>query len=67
MTTITIAEDKLQKVLEDVEILIEDVASLINQEKVAQARLAQIKANPSLGKSEKELDDYLKKRGVRLG
>ena len=66
MTTVTISEDKLHKVLEDVEVLIEDVASLLDQNKIARARLVEIKANPSIGKSEKELDDYLKKRGVKL-
>lgn len=67
MVTVTIPEHKLHKVLEDVEVLIEDVASLLDQNKIAKARLAEIKANPSIGKSEKELDDYLKKRGVKLG
>ena len=66
MTTVIISEDKLHKVLEDVEVLIEDVASLLDQNKIARARLVEIKANPSIGKSEKELDDYLKKRGVKL-
>ncbi len=66
MATVTISEDKLQKVLHDVEVLIEDVASLVNQDKTANQRLAEIKANPSIGKSEKDLDDYLKKRGIKI-
>ncbi|MEK6868247.1 MAG: hypothetical protein AABX98_05500 [Nanoarchaeota archaeon] len=66
MALVTISEDKLQKVLHDVEVLIEDVASLVNQDKTAKQRLTEVKANPSIGKSEKDLDDYLKKRGIKI-
>ncbi len=65
MALITISEDKLQKVLMDVEILIEDVASLVDQDEIAKKRLADIQENPSLGKSEQELNRYLKQRGVK--
>ena len=67
MATITISEEKLNKVLADVETLIEDVSSLLDQDAIAKKRMAEIKANPSIGKSEKDLDDYLKKRGVKVG
>ena len=40
MALITISEDKLQKVLMDVEILIEDVVSLVDQDEIAKKRLA---------------------------
>ena len=66
MASIVISEAKLDKVLSDVEVLIEDVVSLISQDEIAKKRLAEIRANPSLGKSEKELDLYLKKRGVKI-
>ena len=66
MTTITIPQEKLDKVLTDVEILIEDVSSLFNQDKRVKQRLAEIKSNPPIGKSEAELDLYLKKRGVKI-
>ncbi|MEK6963701.1 MAG: hypothetical protein AABX70_04695 [Nanoarchaeota archaeon] len=66
MTDVVLPEEKLRKVLTDVEVLIEDVASLIDQDKVAKKRLAEIKADPSIGRSEKELDDYLRKRGVKI-
>ena len=66
MGSITISEEKFNKVLSDVETLIEDVSSLFDQDEIARKRLAEIKANPSIGKSEKELDDYLKKRGVNV-
>jgi hypothetical protein len=66
MATIAVSEDKLNKVLADVETLIEDVASLVNQDDVAKKRLNEIQVDPSIGKSEQELDDYLKKRGVEI-
>lgn len=66
MANITISEEKLNKVLADVENLIEDVSSLLDQDEIAKKRMAEIKANPPIGKSENELDDYLKKRGVKI-
>tara|TARA_Y100000310_G_scaffold338992_1_gene430245 strand:+ start:12692 stop:12895 length:204 start_codon:yes stop_codon:yes gene_type:complete len=66
MSTINISEEKLNKVLADVETLIEDVASLVDQDEIAKKRIKDIKSNPSIGKSEEELNDYLKKRGVNL-
>ena len=66
MGAITISEEKFNKVLADVENLIEDVASLVDQDEIAKKRMTDIKTNPSLGKSEKELDGYLKKRGVKV-
>ena len=67
MATITISEEKLNKVLADVETLLEDVSSLLDQDAIAKKRISEIKANPSIGISEKDLDDYLKKRGVKVG
>lgn len=67
MTSISIPADKLNKVLFDVEVLIEEVASLLNQDEIAKKRLADIKTNPSLGISEEELYSYLEKRGVKIG
>lgn len=66
MPAVTVSEEKFHKVLADVEILIEDVASLLSQDELAKRRVADIKANPSIGKSEKELEDYLRKRGVKI-
>ena len=66
MESVTFSEDKLNKVLVDVEILIEDVASLLDQDEIAKKRLVEIKANPSIAVSEKELDNYMKDRGVEI-
>ena len=66
MATVTMSEEKFNKVIADVENLIEDVVALFDQDEIAKKRIKDIKADPSIGKSEKELDDYLKKRGVKV-
>lgn len=66
MATITVSEEQLGRVLTDVETLIRDVGSLLDSDDVVKKRLAQIRANPSIGKSEEELDEYLQKRGVQI-
>lgn len=38
---------------------------LIDQNSIAKERLSEIKINYSIGKSEKELDSYLIKRGIK--
>ncbi len=66
MAQIIVSEEKLDKVLKDVEILIEDVASILDQNKIVRQRLKDIKQTPSIAKSEKDLDNYLTKRGVEV-
>lgn len=66
MGTISISEDRFKKVLADVEALVEDVTALIDRDDVVKQRIAGIKADPSIGKTEKELDDYLRRRGIEI-
>ena len=66
MVSITVQVDKLNKVLLDVEVLVEDVASLLNQDEVAKKRLGEIKKDPSIGLTEEELNNYLKKSGIKI-
>ncbi|HIJ11423.1 TPA: hypothetical protein HA278_05180 [Candidatus Woesearchaeota archaeon] len=66
MTQVTVSREKFSKVLADVEILVEDVASLFNQDEIVKERVADINSDPSIGKSETELDAYLQKRGVKI-
>ena len=42
MATITVSEEKLNKVLADVETLIEDVSSLVDQDEIARKRIDEI-------------------------
>ena len=66
MTNINVSEEKFNKVLADVETLIEDVSDLFDQDEITKKRISDIEEDPSIGKSEKELDDYLKQRGVKV-
>jgi len=66
MGTLVISEEKFDKVIADVEQLIGDVTDLFDQDEIAKKRMKEIDANPSIGKSEQELDSYLRKRGVKI-
>ncbi|MBI2575376.1 hypothetical protein HYV82_05825 [Candidatus Woesearchaeota archaeon] len=66
MAQITVSKEQFSKILSDVETLIEDVTVIVEQDAIAKKRLAEVKANPLIGKSENELNDYLKKRGVQV-
>ena len=65
MDTVTIPKKAFTKILEDVETLIDDVELALDAK--VQERLSDIKKNPSIGKTEKDLDNNLKKRGVKIG
>lgn len=65
MEALTIPKVKFDKILTDIDILISDIEE-VSQDEIVQQRIADVEADPSLGKSEQELDDYLKKRGVRV-
>lgn len=64
MAKIAVSQEKLDKVLSDVQTLIEDVSSMLDQDAVAKRRLAQVRKDPSIGRSEADLDQYLKKRDL---
>lgn len=66
MSTIAISQEKLNRLLTDVETLIEDVSSILDQDELAKKRLSEVKSNPSISISEHELDAYLTKRGVKI-
>lgn len=38
----------------------------VSEDEIVKKRIKEIKISPSIGKSEKELDEYLKKRGVKV-
>lgn len=67
MGFISIQKDRFDKVLKDVEVLVEDVSSLMDIDKIAEKRLEEVKKDPSIGIKETDLDKYLEKRGVKLG
>lgn len=67
METLSISKEKFSKILEDFEVLINDVESALSEENLTvRKRMNDINMNPSIGKTEQELDTYLKKRGVKI-
>ena len=64
MDTITIPKEAFTKILNDVEILIDDVELALDSK--VQQRLQDIKTGKVNGKTEEELEDYLKKRGIKV-
>ena len=67
METIILPKEKLGIVLSDVERLVSHFEDLVeDQDQIAKNRLSDIKSGKIEGKSEKELDEYLKKRGVKV-
>lgn len=66
MATITLSEEKFNKVMNDVETLIGDVVDLLDQDSIVKKRITDIKANSSIGKSEEDLDSYILERKNQL-
>ena len=64
METVTVPKDVFKKIVSDVETLIDDV-ELAFDSKVRE-RIADIEAGRIKGKTEEELDNYLRKRGVKV-
>lgn len=64
METINISKEIFSKILADAEVLMKDVEMALDT-KVKQ-RISDIEENKVAGKSEGELDDYLKSRGVKI-
>lgn len=65
METVTLPKEIFTKILSDVEVLIDDVELALDAK--VRNRISDIKNAKVVGKTEKELDDYLKQRGVNIG
>lgn len=67
METVSIPKQKLGQVISDMERLVSHFEDLVeDQDRIAKHRLSDIKERRVEGKSEKKLDEYLKKRGVKV-
>jgi len=64
METVSIPKEVFTKILADVETLIDDVELALDAK--VQKRIQDIETNSVKGKTEQELNDYLKKRGVKV-
>ncbi len=67
METVQVNKSDLGKILSTVEILIDEVENALSQDELAKKRFEEITSGKIKGKSEKDLDEYLKRRGVKLG
>ena len=66
--TITMPREEFKKLISDVEIVINDVESILSAEdKLTKKRIDDIESGKVKGKTEKELDEYLKNRGIKCG
>mgnify|MGYP001594125782 FL=1 len=66
--TITMPREEFKKLISDVEIVINDVESILSAEdKLTKKRIDDIESGKVKGKTEKELDEYLKNRGIKVG
>jgi len=65
METVTLPKFVFKKILGDVEVLLDDVEIALNMK--MQQRMMDIETGKVSGKSEDELDSYLKRRGVQIG
>ncbi|MBI3051835.1 hypothetical protein HYY74_05255 [Candidatus Woesearchaeota archaeon] len=66
METLQIKKSDFSKILETAELLISEVEQALSQDDIVKARMGDIKAGRVNGKSEQELDEYLKRRGVKI-
>lgn len=67
METIQIKKSDFNKILNTAEILINEVEQALSQDDLIKKRIEDIKTGKVKGRTEQELDDYLKKRGVKIG
>jgi hypothetical protein len=68
METVHVPTHKIIQVINDVEKLVSDCEGLVgkDQDNIVKQRLSDVKESKIKAKTEKELDDYLKKRGVKI-
>jgi len=64
--TIQVKKSDLNKILGTAEVLIDEIEDVLSQEDLVKGRIEDIKAGRVKGKTEEELHDYLKKRGVKI-
>ena len=65
METVNIQKKVLRKILDDVQILIDDVEIALDTK--IQQRREDIESGKEKGKTEKEYYNYLVKRGIKMG
>ncbi len=65
METVTVKKEAFEKILDDVELLLNDMELALDIK--AQKRLAELQSGKVKGKTEKDYYNYLTKRGITVG
>ncbi len=66
MEIIEVKKSDLDKILNTAEILVDEVEQALSQDEIANKRIRDVRTGKTSGRTEKELDVYLKKRGVKI-
>jgi len=66
MEIVEVKKSDLDKILNTAEILVDEVEQALSQDEIVKKRIEDIKTGKTSGKTERELNDYLKKRGVKV-
>lgn len=66
MQTLKVKKSDFKKILTTAETLLEEVEQALSVDEVVKKRINDIESEKVEGKTEQELDEYLKKRGVQI-
>lgn len=66
MATVEVQKEDFSRILHTAEELVNEVESALSQDETAKRRMNDIKSGKVKGKTESELDSYLKSRGVKV-
>lgn len=64
--TIRIRKSDFKKILGTAETLLDEIEEALSTEQIIEKRIEDIESGRTEGKTEQELDEYLKKRGVKI-
>ena len=66
MERVQVQKEDFSDILRTIERLIDKVENILSRDEIAKSRIMDIKEGKIQGRTETELDSYLKKRGVKL-
>jgi hypothetical protein len=67
METLQIRKEDFSKILDTAGELLAEVEKALSQDELVKQRVTDIREGKVKGKSEKELEEYLRKRGLKIG
>lgn len=67
MEVLQVKKSDFNKILSTAELLVNEVEQAFSQDEIVKSRIEDIKLNKIKGRTEQELNEYLKKRGVKIG